>query len=56
MNTKGISELSHIFEDWRSEDRKLSSCIDEIRDWMSEVNQLGIPHFGENGFAAATVA
>ena len=47
MNTKRPSELCHLFDDWRAEDRKLSMCIEEIRDWMSEVNQLGIPHFGE---------
>ena len=47
MNTKGASELGQIYESWRAEDRKLSTCIEEIRDWMLEVNQLGIPHFGE---------
>lgn len=47
MNTKGTSEVIQLFEDWRTDDRKLSECIEEIRNWMSEVNQLGIPHFGE---------
>lgn len=47
MNTKVASELCQIFAEWRSEDRKLALCIDQVRDWMSEVNQLGIPHFGE---------
>ena len=47
MNEKGVMELTRVFEDWRAEDQKLSTCIEEIRDWMSEVNQLGIPHFGE---------
>ncbi|WP_182870995.1 hemerythrin domain-containing protein [Rhodopirellula sp. JC639] len=47
MDTKGTSELCHLFADWRTEDRKLAVCVDEIRDWMSEVNQLGVPHFGE---------
>lgn len=47
MNAKRASELGHLFGDWRAEDRKLSTCIEQIRDWMSEVNQMGIPHFGE---------
>lgn len=47
MNAKARSEFSEIFEDWRVDDRKLATSIDEIRDWMVEVNQLGIPHFGE---------
>ncbi|MCA9135985.1 MAG: hemerythrin domain-containing protein [Planctomycetales bacterium] len=47
MNTKITSEVIHLFEDWKAEDKKLSACIEEIRNWMSEVNQLGIPHFGE---------
>ncbi|QDV42726.1 hypothetical protein Enr13x_25760 [Stieleria neptunia] len=47
MGTKRTSELCQLFEDWKAEDRKLAGCVDEIRDWMSEVNQLGVPHFGE---------
>lgn len=47
MNTKKQPAIYQLFDDWRAEDRKLTACIDEIRDWMSEVNQLGIPHFGE---------
>jgi hypothetical protein len=47
MNTKARSELSELFEEWRTDDRKLATSIAQIRDWMVEVNQLGIPHFGE---------
>ena len=47
MNTKQTTELCQILENWRTDDRELSTCLEEIRDWMSEVNQLGIPHFGE---------
>ena len=47
MNTKQTTELCQIFENWRTDDRDLSRSLEGIRDWMSEVNQLGIPHFGE---------
>lgn len=47
MNANSVSELSRLFDNWQAEDRKLLVCIEEIRDWMLEVNQLGIPHFGE---------
>ena len=47
MNARGVSELSRLFDDWQIEDRKLVECIEDIRNWMSEVNQMGIPHFGE---------
>ena len=47
MNMNVTSEICRIFGDWQVDDQKLAACIDEIRDWMLEVNQLGIPHFGE---------
>jgi hypothetical protein len=47
MRTNVASEIGQIFEDWQLDHQKLAACIDEIRDWMAEVNQLGIPHFGE---------
>ena len=43
-----ISEpLSKIFDTWLSEDRQMHESLREIRDWMKQVEQLGIPHFGE---------
>ena len=43
-----ISEpLSKIFDNWLSEDRQMHESLGEIRDWMKQVEQLGIPHFGE---------
>ena len=45
--TETKSELHRVFGGWRQEDGRLAALVDETRDWMSEVNQLGIPHFGE---------
>ena len=47
MKMQSKSELGRVFAQWLDEDRRLATCIDEVRQWMSEVNQLGIPHFGE---------
>lgn len=47
MKTRVTSALCQIFEDWQVEDQRLEKEIEQIRDWMAEVNQLGIPHFGE---------
>jgi hypothetical protein len=47
MGTEANRFLSQIFEKWLAEDREMEACLDEVRDWMREVSQLGIPHFGE---------
>jgi hypothetical protein len=47
MNSKADQPLALFYENWRAEDRQLEVGIDGVRDWMQEVNQLGIPHFGE---------
>ena len=47
MNSQSIESLAFIYESWKQEDRQLNKCLDAVRDWMQEVNQLGIPHFGE---------
>lgn len=47
MNTNAKHPLTDFFQTWQTEDRALEVAVDEIRDWMHEVNQLGIPHFGE---------
>ena len=47
MSTKVQQTLKSIYDRWRSEDRQLEACIDSVRLWMHEVNQIGIPHFGE---------
>ena len=36
-----------VFECWRTEDRELEASVCDLREWMKEVEQLGIPHFGE---------
>ena len=41
------SSLSTLRQTWQSERQAVSACIDELRQWMNEVSQLGIPHFGE---------
>ena len=46
-NQSQTSSLSSLFQTWQSERRAISACIDELRQWMNEVSQLGIPHFGE---------
>jgi len=47
MNSKAKQSLPSIYLSWQAEDRELEAFIDQVRDWMLEVNQLGIPHFGE---------
>ena len=47
MSSQSKQTLTFIFDNWKEEDRQLETCVDEVRDWMLEVNQLGIPHFGE---------
>lgn len=47
MNPNASPSVSVIFANWQKEDRGLESCVDQVRDWMREVAQLGIPHFGE---------
>lgn len=46
-NQSQSSPLAFLFQTWQSERRAISTCIDELRQWMNEVSQLGIPHFGE---------
>ncbi len=47
MNCESKKSLAELYDRWQAEDRELQSSIDAVRDWMREVNQLGIPHFGE---------
>ena len=47
MGCESRRSLVFIYETWREEDRQLEGFVDDVRDWMQEVNQLGIPHFGE---------
>ena len=47
MNTNTSQSLSLIFDHWQDEDRSMDATLREVRDWMKEVEQLGIPHFGE---------
>ncbi|MCG8649412.1 MAG: hemerythrin domain-containing protein [Pirellulales bacterium] len=43
-NTQGVNE---VFAVWNRENQALEAEIGRIRAWMSEVNQFGIPRFGE---------
>lgn len=43
----GKQSVADIFSRWKTEDRQLSALIRDLRQWMREVAQLGIPHFGE---------
>lgn len=47
MSSHSKQALVGIFDSWKEEDRQLQISVDEVRDWMLQVNQLGIPHFGE---------
>ena len=48
MNKKSdCQSLADVFDRWRIEDRELAEYVKQVRDWMTEVEQLGIPHFGE---------
>ena len=47
MNSCTPETVSKLFQSWQDEDRNLRGRIAKLRDWMSEVSQLGIPHFGE---------
>ena len=47
MNTPISKMPSTLFHNWQTEDRQLDIYIQDLRGWMKEVNQLGIPHFGE---------
>jgi hypothetical protein len=47
MNTDSNSMMPRAIQAWRQEDRELESRVDQVRDWMREVSQFGIPYFGE---------
>lgn len=47
MDAEMNESVTQIFQQWQTEDRELVRRVDVLRDWMQEVNQLGIPHFGE---------
>lgn len=47
MNSNTKHPVADFYKRWKAEDRDLERGIDQIREWMHEVNQLGIPHFGE---------
>ena len=41
------SSYSSLIQIWKTERKEVAACIDDLRHWMDEVSQLGIPHFGE---------
>ena len=47
MKRNQYNSLADVIAQWRAEDRDLAVCVGEVRKWMKEVEQLGIPHFGE---------
>ena len=49
MNAKSKPTPSFLFAQWQTEDRQLGEYVQELQAWMKEVNDIGIPHFGEAG-------
>ncbi len=47
MDAETNLSVMQLLDRWQAEDHELEEQIDELRDWMQEVSQLGIPHFGE---------
>ncbi len=47
MDTLTTQTLPSILNSWQAEDVELAACVAEVRDWMEELSQFGIPHFGE---------
>ena len=47
MNAQRTETIPAIYEMWESGAEEQESRIDSICQWMEEVSQLGIPHFGE---------
>lgn len=47
MNIGVLKSVPQVLDHWHDEDRSLEMCINEVRAWMREVEQRGIPHFGE---------
>lgn len=47
MNINVLKSVPQIVDHWHDEDRSLAACVEQVRQWMREVEQRGIPHFGE---------
>ncbi len=47
MNVIYEERLQTLFGQWKVEDRRIEEEFDDVRHWMSDVSQLGIPRFGE---------
>ena len=47
MNISSNQSVLEIFDRWQAEDQALKSCINQIRQWMLEIEMYGIPRFGE---------
>ena len=47
MTSQTKKTFPDIFHLWQIEDKELEETIDKVRDWMREVAEYGIPHFGE---------
>ena len=47
MNISVLKSVPQVLDHWHDEDHSLHACVAEVRNWMREVEQRGIPHFGE---------
>lgn len=47
MVSKEKIEVNEVFARWRIEDEELGRKVDEIRQWMRELDLIGKQHFGE---------
>ncbi|MGV3483850.1 MAG: hemerythrin domain-containing protein [Planctomycetaceae bacterium] len=47
MNIAVLKSVPQVLDHWHDEDRSLKAYLTEVRKWMREVEQRGIPHFGE---------
>ena len=47
MTNQTQTTVAQIFERWKSEDRSLDTTAGDLQSWMRDVEQLGVPRFGE---------
>lgn len=52
MTTKdnnAIRSIHELFSEWEQEDQRIEKQLGEIRDWMNQASELGVPCFGDTG-------
>lgn len=47
MKTKTRESVSSLSSQWRDERQEMDRFFRDVRQWMNQVSQLGVPHFGE---------